>query len=297
MKNNLQGLLIVNAFWHSASMAEMEALLSRAAERLNIRLEKRTNAQMHCVLHPLSMMKEEGMPDFVLFWDKDIRLALQLEQLGMKVFNSALSIALCDDKTLTHLCLEKAGLPMPRTILCPATFPGLGYPDMAFLTAAEQILSYPMVIKEGCGSFGQQVYLARNRGEAERILGEKAGAPLLMQQFIQECAGRDIRLYMAGGKCIAAMERRNNQDFRANIQNGGSALPYTPMEEEIALAAQACSALGLSFAGVDILHGKQGPLICEVNSNAHFTALAALTHQDIAGAILAHVQEAVCGAG
>ena len=102
---------------------------------------------------------------------------------------------------------------------------------------------------------------------------------------------------MVGGQCVAAMRRRNERDFRANIQIGGSAHSYTPTTGEIALARNACQALGLDFAGVDILRSRTGPLICEVNSNAHFTALAALTHQDIAGAIIRHIQEAVCQAG
>ena len=293
----MKGILIINAFWKSASMKEMEAQLCCSAKRLGIELRVLTNQDF---LFSMPLLTPHHAPvdaDFILFWDKDIRLAMQLEQAGYRLFNSAQSIALCDDKTLTHLALSRCGLPTPKTILCPSTFPSIGYPCIDFLKRAGDILSYPMVIKEGCGSFGQQVYLAKDRAQALSILQEKAGLPLLMQQYIQECAGRDIRLYMAGGKCIAAMERRNEKDFRANIQNGGSALPYTPSQEEIDLAANACQALGLTFAGVDILHSKNGPLICEVNSNAHFSALAALTHQDVAGAILSHIQEAICAAG
>ncbi|MBQ4075341.1 MAG: RimK family alpha-L-glutamate ligase [Clostridia bacterium] len=293
----MKGILIINAFWKSASMQEMEALLCTAAKGMGIHLSVCTNQDFLFSMpghQPILPMEEA---DFILFWDKDIRLAAQLEARGYKVFNSARSIALCDDKTLTHLALAQSGLPMPETILCPSTFPAAGYPQIDFLRHAAAHLSYPLVIKEGCGSFGQQVHLARDEKQALEILQSKAGSSLLVQKFIGECAGRDIRLYMVGGKCIAAMERRNPSDFRANIQNGGSAFPYTPGTEEIALAARACDALGLAFAGVDILHGKHGPLLCEVNSNAHFSALAALTHRDVAGAILSYIQEALCGAG
>ena len=165
------------------------------------------------------------------------------------------------------------------------------------MARVEAALGYPLVIKEGCGSFGQQVYLAQSRADARAIIAKASGAPLLFQKFIQESAGQDIRLYMVGGPCAAAMRRVNGADFRANIQSGGRAERYVPTAEEISLAAAACAALGLDFAGVDLLHSQDGPLICEVNSNAHFTALSALTHTDVAEKILCHIQEALCTAG
>lgn len=292
----MRGILVTNGFWESASMAEMTRQLLQAADRLSITLTERTNDELLCLL-PQGTLLERQEADFYLFWDKDIRLALALEGMGQRLFNPARAIALCDDKTLTHLRLSQAGLPSPETILCPMTFPGLGYPDTSFIARAGQALSWPLVIKEGCGSFGQQVYLAKNEQEAREILEKAAGKPLLFQRFIEESAGTDLRLYMVGGECIAAMRRRNDTDFRANIQIGGHGESYTPTREEAALAAQACRALGLDFAGVDLLQTDNGPVICEVNSNAHFTALSALTKTDIAGAILSHIQEALCAAG
>lgn len=292
----MKGILVVNGFWKSASMEEMAKQLIRAVEKLSIQLEICTNDQLLCTL-PDTQLLEPEETDFYLFWDKDIRLAMALEGMGKRLFNPARAIALCDDKTLTHLALSQAHLPTPETILCPMTFPGLGYPKTEFIARAGAALSWPLVIKEGCGSFGQQVYLAQNEQEALEIIQKAAGNPLLFQRFIQESAGTDLRLYMVGGKCVAAMRRRNDNDFRANIQIGGHGEIYTPTEEEIALAARACHALSLDFAGVDILHTKDGPVICEVNSNAHFTALAALTKTDVAGAIMQHIQEALCAAG
>lgn len=293
----MNGILVVNAFWKSASMNQMEALFRQAAARLSITLSVRTNADLLCLLPPFKPLRARTDADFYLFWDKDVRLALQLEQLGGRIFNPARSIALCDDKTLTHLALCKTGLPMPPTILCPQTFPAVGYPESDFLAQVGEALGYPLVIKEGCGSFGQQVYLAQSPADARAIIARAAGAPLLFQKFIQESAGRDIRLYMVGGQCAAAMRRVNDTDFRANIQSGGRAERYEPTAEEVALAAAACKALGLAFAGVDLLHSQDGPLLCEVNSNAHFTALSALTHVDVAEKILMHIQEALCKAG
>ena len=283
-----QGLLIRNSYWPSASMDEMEALLVSAAKRMDITLQVCGNGDIPCL--PGTAPRLPAAADFILFWDKDVRLAQYLETAGYPVFNSSRAIALCDDKTLTHLHFHN--LPVPQTLLCPLTFPGRGYTDFTFLDHAEQLLSYPMVIKEGCGSFGQQVYLANDREEAIQILSQHAGQSLLLQQYIRESHGRDKRLYMAGGKCIAAMRRMNVTDFRANIASGGKALPYTPSLEETELARKACEQLGLTFAGVDILDSTDGPMLCEVNSNAHFTALYHLTHVDIA----AHILDAIRGA-
>lgn len=278
----IRGLLIKNAYWHSASMDEMEALLVDAAQRLNIDLSVCKNGDIACM--PAQKAQLPAPADFILFWDKDIHLCTYLEQQGYPVFNSSQAIFLCDDKARTHLHL--ANLPMPQTVLCPLTFPGKGYTDWTFLEKAEHQLSYPMVIKEGCGSFGQQVYLAQNRQQAMDILTRCAGQSLLLQEYIRESHGQDKRLYMVNGRCAAAMRRINATDFRANIAAGGSAAPYTPTTEEEQLAKTACDQLGLTFAGVDILDSQQGPLLCEVNSNAHFTALYHLTHTDIAAQIL-----------
>ena len=281
-----RGLLIKNSFWHSASMDEMEALLLHAAKRLSISLSVCGNGDILCA--PGTKPQLPAPADFILFWDKDICLASYLEQAGYPVFNSSRAISLCDDKTATHLHLQD--VPMPQTILCPLTFPGKGYVDLSFLEKAEAQLHYPMVIKEGCGSFGQQVYLVQNRQQALDILRQHAGQPLLLQEYIRESSGQDKRLYMVNGRYAAAMRRVNEQDFRANIASGGTACPYTPTQEEIRLAQDACQRLGLTFAGVDILDSHRGPLLCEVNSNAHFTALYHLTHADIAQHILCAIQ-------
>ena len=288
-----QGLMVVNAFLRTTKFDDLYRFLLQAAQKAGMALDVMTNAELCCRVDS----PELDRYDFVLFWDKDVQLAMQLENRGMRLFNSAQSILLCDDKALTYLSLKKAGVAMPRTILAPKTFPGVGYSDFSFLQEAADVLGFPMVVKECFGSFGQQVYLAQNEQEALEIIQKAAGNPLLFQRFIQESAGTDLRLYMVGGKCVAAMRRRNDNDFRANIQIGGHGEIYPPTEEEIALAARACHALSLDFAGVDILHTKDGPVICEVNSNAHFTALAALTKTDVAGAIMQHIQEALCAAG
>lgn len=280
----MRGYLITNAFMRGGSFEKMRGLFMDAAQRAGMTLHSRTNADfMHGI--------PQGEADFALFYDKDVRLAHQMEMQGVRVFNSARAIALCDDKTLTYLALKKACLPQPETVLCPQTFPGAGYGDMRFVRQAGEALSYPMVIKEGCGSFGEQVYLAHNAAEAEAIVTRIGPRPALFQRFVAECAGRDERLFVVGDRVIAAITRENRRgDFRANIENGGDPAAYTPTAQECALAVAACRALQLDFAGVDILPAAQGPLLCEVNSNAHFAGIMQVTGVNPADHILAHIR-------
>ena len=286
----MQGYLITNAFMRSGSFARMRECLMASAKKKGITLLSRTNADFMRGI-------PAGEAQFALFYDKDIRLAQQLESAGIPVFNSAKAIALCDDKTLTCLALKEKNVAQPDFLLCPHTFPGVGYGDMAFVEEAGAALGWPMVIKEGCGSFGEQVYLAQDMQQAKDILTSIGAKPVLFQRFIKECAGRDLRLYVVEDRVIAAIVRENRAgDFRANISNGGCAMAYQPTRAECDLAVQACRALGLSFGGVDILPAQDGPLICEVNSNAHFLGLTAATGVNPADHIFEFIRRQVCSA-
>ncbi len=274
-------LLIKNGYWRSASMDRMEARLCAAFQREGALLVPLHNSQL-----PLTAGLAPFAPpraDAVLFWDKDLPLARAFEERGVPVFNPSSAIALCDDKALTHLKLNGL-VPMPATLVCPGTFPGVGYPDKSFLDRAEALFGYPMVLKEACGSLGTGVYLCRKREEAEALLDRLAGQRLILQAFVSSSRGRDKRLYMIDGACAGAVLRTNPEDFRANLALGGAAEPYAPSPEEVLLCQKAVRALGLLFAGVDLLDGE-GPLLCEVNSNAHFTGLEKATGVDIAGGI------------
>lgn len=293
MKHPMHGLLIVNGFVQEASFLALRDALCAAADAHGISLAVRANGALLFDAATGAPLFSAAGCDFAILWDKDKYLGMQLEALGLRVFNSVRSLALCDDKALTHIALARHGVPMPRTILVPRTYPFVGYGDMAFLDRAAAYLGLPLVLKECSGSFGKQVYLAATREEAAQLLHAHEGTPMLMQEFVHTSLGRDVRAYVVGKRVVAAMERRNDTDFRANVAHGGSCTPYALSLEEEALALRAASLLGLDYAGVDLLHGTDGPLVCEVNSNAHFHGLAACTGVDVAGAILAHIAEAV----
>ncbi len=287
-----QGWLVVNHFLQTEKFTDLYSRLAEGARQVGMKLTLKTGCELLQTVEGEFLFSREALPDFVLFWDKDIRLATMLESRGVRLFNSAASIALCDDKSLTHLTLA-GKVAMPKTILSPMTYPNVGYTDLSFVEKAAEVLGFPMVIKECFGSFGAQVYLVNNPEEAEEKVKQLAGVPFLMQEFISSSAGRDVRLQVVGERVVAAMLRQSHSgDFRANITAGGTMAPWTPTQQQEKLAISVCRLLGLDFAGVDFLFGEdEAPVLCEVNSNAHFKNLYDCTGVDVAVHIMAYIKE------
>ncbi len=286
-----RGLLVVNAFLRTSKFDELYTFLAEAAAEEGLALDVMTNAELCCGLEDDF---DPARYAFVVFWDKDVLLARRLEMLGMRLFNNARSIALCDDKSLTWLALKDQNIPMPRTVPAPMTFPAIGYPSLDFAAKIGDTLGYPVVVKECCGSFGQQVYLCQNRQQLLEKVQQLAGVPLLFQQAILESMGRDVRINVVGGQVVASILRSSTAgDFRSNLTLGGAMEPYTPTDAEAVLAIRATELLGLDFAGVDILFGKDGPILCEVNSNAHFKTTLACTGVNMARHIMRHIKEQI----
>ncbi len=285
------GFLVVNHFLQTSKFTDLYERLQKGAEAAGLTLLVKTGCDLLSEISS-GFIKEQEKPDFVLFWDKDIRLAKQLESMGIPLFNSAAAIEACDDKSLTHLALSGI-VPMPKTICAPMTYPAVGYTDLDFVETAGEALGFPMVIKECFGSFGAQVYLVQTPEEAKEKAKSLAGTPFIFQEFIEKSAGRDIRLQVVGDRVIAAMLRFSETgDFRAGITSGGSMKPYEPTEEQKKLAVLVCKTLGLDFAGVDFLFGENDePILCEVNSNAHFKNLYDCTGVDAAAEIMAYISK------
>ncbi len=285
------GWLVVNHFLQTNKFTELYSRFENGAQKAGLSLSVKTGCELLQTVGEYAGLQVDR-PDFVLFWDKDVRLAKQLESQGFRVFNSAEAISLCDDKSLTHLALA-GKVTMPETILAPMTYPAIGYPDLSFVAQATELLGLPMVIKECFGSFGAQVYLVHSLKEAEEKTQSLAGTPLLFQKFIGSSMGRDVRLQVVGDRVVAAMLRQNlHGDFRANITAGGTMEPWTPTKKQEELAVSVCRYLGLDFAGVDFLFGEEDELIvCEVNSNAHFKNLYDCTGVDVAEEIMIYIKE------
>lgn len=289
------GWLVVNRFLQTNKFTDLYDRLKKGAEQAGLGLFVKTGCDL---LNETSsgFLKEQEKPDFALFWDKDVRLAKGLESMGIRVFNSAKSIEICDDKSLTHQALAGV-VPMPKTIMAPMTYEGVGYTDLSFVEIVGEALGFPMVIKECFGSFGAQVYLVHTLQEAKEKAKSLAGTPFLFQECIATSFGRDVRLQVVGGRVIAAMLRYSETgDFRAGITSGGTMKTYEPTNRQTELAVKVCKTLGLDFAGVDFLFGKNDePILCEVNSNAHFKNLYDCTGVDAAAAIMEHIADKLEG--
>lgn len=295
----MTGWLIVNRFLYTPKFADLYDRLLKAAAKQELSLKTVSNADILVradtgkIVHP-DMTQER--PDFIIFWDKDLKLARALEAGGFRVYNRADAIAACDDKSLT--CERLAGLiRMPKTFNVPFTYGSVGYSSFDFLDLVESQLEYPFVLKECFGSFGAQVYLINSRARCEEVLRSLNGRPCIIQEYIGTGTGRDIRINVVGESCVASMLRYNNDDFRANITAGGHMEPYSPADDECEMALKVCRALKLDFAGVDILFSEDGPVLCEVNSNAHFASIYECTGINVADAVISHIRADLKGSG
>ncbi|MDO4374025.1 MAG: RimK family alpha-L-glutamate ligase [Clostridia bacterium] len=289
-----KGYIIINGFLREEKFFSLYSALKQSADKAGLQLELKTNIELMCDIASGKTVANETLPPFAIFWDKDVRLAKTLEAAGMKLFNSADAIELCDDKSLTHIALMNR-VPQPKTVLIPLTFPRVGYTDCTFLEKIADYLGFPFVIKQCFGSFGAGVYLAGNMEEAKAALMKTAGGAAIAQQYIASSFARDIRAYIVGDKVAAAMLRHNESgDFRANVAQGGKANAYTLSEAQAALAVKTAQLLGCTFAGVDLLFGENGEMtVCEVNSNAHFAGISAATGVNIADKIIEAVAQRI----
>ena len=189
-----KGLLIVNNFIDKRVLSRFQdlyQLLCEAFSKYGIELVQKTNAEVVCYIDKLDYQEY----DFVLFWDKDVLLAKHLENLGLRVFNSSLAIEVCDDKAKTALYLESHQISMPKTIIAPFSFDNYDFnslSDFSFLDKIINDLGFPLIIKEGKGSFGEQVYLINNKNQMLDVLSKITKNSVIFQEFIDSSFGFDV---------------------------------------------------------------------------------------------------------
>lgn len=201
---------------------------------------------------------------------------------------TAEAIASSRDKLHSLQLMTEAGLPVPKTAV-------LSQPEGLF-AAIQLVGGLPVVLKSTRGTQGQEVILAHNLTMADRALARlrRMGRQVLVQEFVAEAAGRDLRVIVVGKGCVAAMERTaSTGDFRANLHRGGTAVPVTLSPEVQQLAVAAAQAHGLSVAGVDLVQSARGPLLLEVNSSPGLEGIEQATQVDIAGEIFQLLEEAL----
>ena len=292
----MQGWLITNGFAEVDKVERLGVSLQSCARRLGYRLERVQTTDLLPYYDRrgracLDTTRDLPPCDYILFWDKDTRLAAHLEQMGYRLFNSSAAIEACDDKLLTHQLLAGCDLPGPRTLLGPFAF----YQVQVTREDYDRILALlgpDFILKEARGSFGMQVHCVSSFEAYRDLVASLGSRRFLLQENIQSSRGRDLRVMVVGDRIAGAMERRNDRDFRANMTLGGRGRQVELTAEQEALALAAHRALGLDFSGVDLLYGpEEEPLFCEVNSNVNYLSFEALSGQDIGSLLLAHIGE------
>jgi len=214
-----------------------------------------------------------------------------LEAMGVPLLNNASAIARSRDKLAALQQLASASVRIPRTVLAR------GGGDVRDLVA--QVGGLPAILKLIQGTQGVGVMIAHSAAEVESILGTlwDLGQEILLQEFIAESRGRDIRALVVGDRVVGAMRREAPRgEFRSNLHRGGFGSSVQLAADYAEAAVRAAQVIGLDVAGVDLLESNEGPKVVELNSSPGFEGLERATGLDIAGEIIAFAARVAEGA-
>lgn len=212
-------------------------------------------------------------------------LTRHFESMGIAALNTSQAISRSRDKLYSLQLLQKDELDIPIT--------GFASSPMDTDELIEMVGGAPLIVKLLEGTQGRGVVLAETRKAAESVINafKSLNANLLVQEFISEAEGKDLRLLVVDGKVVAAMQREAAPgEFRANMHRGARATSIKPTPEERKLAVRAARAMGLQVAGVDLIRSKNGPLLLEINSSPGLQGIEDATGKDIAGAMISAIE-------
>ena len=212
----------------------------------------------------------------------------QFEMMGVHTPNASEAVLRARDKLRSLQILAKHGLDMPVTVF------GDNPDDTADLLA--MLGPPPHVIKLNESAQGQGVVLAEKTAASQSVIEAFRGlyANFLVQEFVREANGRDIRCFVVGEEVVAAMQREAVAgDFRSNLHRGGTGSKVKLSERERDTALRAARAMKLGIAGVDLLRSERGPLVLEVNSSPGLEGIEGVTGVDVAGAVIRYVEAAL----
>lgn len=280
-----KGLIVVNTYEVFPSVEHMVSRLKEEFAELGIVFDVLSSGELPLWVSEDGRIQHGDLPyDFAIYLDKDPYVASMLEDAGLRLFNKADAIRLCDDKMLTYLSLSDKGIKMPKTISGPLRYSKKD--SDVFLKRIEASFSFPIVVKENYGSLGRNVYLVQNKTELKELENRLSFSPRLYQELVASSFGVDNRIIVIGGRAIAWMKRKSdNGDFRSNIALGGHGEGVNLPQNYIMMAENCVKILGLDYAGIDILNGPDGePILCEVNSNAFIKGIEEVTGINVAKA-------------
>ncbi len=213
-------------------------------------------------------------------------IARQFESMGVHVVNTSKAIAQSRDKLYALQLLIQNGLEIPVT--------GFTNSPMDTRDLIDMVGGAPLIVKLLEGAQGRGVVMAETKKAAESVINafKAIRANLLVQEFVKEAQGRDLRCFVIDGKVVATMERQAAPgEFRANLHQGGTASVVRITKEERMIAAKAAKTLGLKFAGVDIIRSQKGPLLLEVNSSPGLEGIETATGKDVAGMMINSIEK------
>ena len=209
----------------------------------------------------------------------------QFEMQGVFTTSSSIAIVRSRDKLRAYQLLAKAGVGIPKTVFARET--------ADFDEVIEAAGGAPVIIKVARGTHGNGVVLAETRKAAKAVMQAfyVEGVNFLVQEFVEESAGSDIRALVVGGRVVASVKRQSlDDDFRSNTHQGGVGKRIKLSEAEEKTAAKAAKAMGLPICGVDMMRSSRGPLVLEVNSSASLKTPETLTGRDVATKIIEYVE-------
>ena len=210
----------------------------------------------------------------------------QFEVMGVYPANESVAIGRSRDKLRSLQLLSRKGLGLPIT--------GFAHSPDDIPDLITMVKGAPLVIKLLEGTQGIGVVLAETNQAAESVIQAFMGmkANIMVQEYIKEAKGADIRCFVIGDKVVASMKRQAAEgEFRSNLHRGGTASVIRITPEERSTAIRAAKAMGLRVAGVDLLRSNHGPVIMEVNSSPGLQGIEAATGKDIAGLIIEHIEK------
>ena len=209
-----------------------------------------------------------------------------LERMGVLFINGSDAIDNVKDKLYTMQILAQNNIPHPKTMLVKNPV------DSNYVS---KNIGFPIVVKSLSGTHGKGVYLAENKRNFEQLVEMMEQFNdrfnIILQEFVEDSHGKDLRIIVVGGKVIGAMKRESKDgDFRANITRGGGAEPTEIDEQMEYLALESTKLLGLDIGGVDLLYDNDGYKICEVNSSPGFYGMEKYTEIRVAEQIVTYVK-------
>ena len=210
----------------------------------------------------------------------------QFEMMGVYTTAKSIAIVRSRDKLRSLQILARtAGVKIPKTVLSRETA------EVGDLL--EQVGSAPVILKLAHGTHGKGVVLAETAKAAKSVMQAfyVEGVDFMLQEYIEEAGGADVRAFVIGNRVVAAMKRQSlDDDFRSNIHGGGKGEVYKLNEEERKMAVKAARAMGLAICGVDMIPSRRGPLVMEVNSSPSIEGIEKTTGKDIATKIIEYVE-------